>query len=273
MRGHIEEHPDYASKIYNNPIEILKAIKDLMYNTIRAQSPVAVMMETILRLININQQEDSLLDYVKRFKQQCEIFVSQIGKRFLDSFVEQLEEYRTETNATKQLELKKRAFDRWLAYLVMKGADWTKYGVILKQIVTQYSLGNDQYPKTLTHAISILSDHKFDLTYQESRKKKQNNAKDKDKEQGKEKKDKDEMQTELNFAQLEGSCYCCGKKGHWSPQCNKKDKIPRSEWAINKTAEATFIQAASNNQSVASLPATTTPASASSSGRRSQVDF
>jgi hypothetical protein len=65
MRGHIDTHPDFDTTIYNNPIELLIAIKVLMYNTTRAQNPMVVMMETIGRLINIKQQEDSLLDYVK----------------------------------------------------------------------------------------------------------------------------------------------------------------------------------------------------------------
>jgi hypothetical protein len=125
-RGRIDTHPDFDTKIYNNPIELLVVIKVLMYDTICAQNPMVVMTETIGRLINIKQQEDSLLDYVKRFKQQCDILVSQLGKRFLDIFVEQLEEYCEETDAAKKEALKKGAFDRWLAYLIMKGADWTK---------------------------------------------------------------------------------------------------------------------------------------------------
>jgi hypothetical protein len=76
MRGRIDTHPDFDTKIYNNPIELLVAIKVLMYDTIRAQNPMVVMTETIGRLINIKQQEDSLLDYVKRFKQQRDILAS-----------------------------------------------------------------------------------------------------------------------------------------------------------------------------------------------------
>jgi hypothetical protein len=173
MRGRIEAYPDYESKIYNDPIELLKAIRVLMYNTIRAQSPMAVMTEAILRLINIKQQEDPLLDYVKRFKQQRDILVSQIGKRFLDNFVEHLEEYRLESDQGKQNDLKKAAFNRWMAYLVMNGADQTKYGSILKQMVAQFSMGVDRYPKTLEVAVDVLTEHRFDAEFCELRKAKQ----------------------------------------------------------------------------------------------------
>lgn len=77
MRGRIDTHPDFEMKIYNDPIELLKAIKVLMYDSIRVQNPMVVMTETIGRLIHIKQSEDSLLDYVKRFKQPRDILVSQ----------------------------------------------------------------------------------------------------------------------------------------------------------------------------------------------------
>jgi hypothetical protein len=68
MRGRIDTHPEFDTKIYNNPIELLVAVKVIMYDTIHAQNPMVVTTETIGGLINIKKQEDSLLDYVKRFK-------------------------------------------------------------------------------------------------------------------------------------------------------------------------------------------------------------
>ena len=50
--------------------------------------------------------------------------------------------------------------------------------------------------------------------------------------------DKDETTkaSEASFTQTENTkmCYCCGKKGHVSPKCPEKDKIPREDWAIHK---------------------------------------
>ena len=39
----------------------------------------------------------------------------------------------------------------------------------------------------------------------------------------------------LSFAQLEIRYYCCGKKGHKSPQCKYKNIIPKEDWATTKT--------------------------------------
>ena len=50
---------------------LLEAIKTLMHDPIRAKCTCALLTEAISRTLNIKQIEnESLLDYVKRFKQQ-----------------------------------------------------------------------------------------------------------------------------------------------------------------------------------------------------------
>ena len=49
-----------------------------------------------------------------------------------------------------------------------------------------------------------------------------------------EKTSKEDEKLSLSFAQLEGCCYCCGKPGHLSSHCRKRDKIPKEEWHVNK---------------------------------------
>ena len=42
------------------------------------------------------------------------------------------------------------------------------------------------------------------------------------------------MSNEQSFAQgTDVVCYCCGKKGHKSPDCPDKDKIPKEKWYQN----------------------------------------
>ena len=53
----------------------------------------------------------------------------------------------------------------------------------------------------------------------------------------------EKLQDILSFTQMKGRCFCCGKPGHKSPQCRQKHKIPREEWACNKTQ---FTQAKDN---------------------------
>jgi hypothetical protein len=94
---------------------------------------------------------------------------SQMGSNMLDTFVEQQADYPN--NAAEQTAMKTAAFQRWLAYLLLKGSDRTKYGSLLMGFVSQFSLGNDQYPKDLTTATDVLSNHKFDPSFFETQKK------------------------------------------------------------------------------------------------------
>jgi hypothetical protein len=46
--------------------------------------------------------------------------------------------------------------------MYLSNADKAKYGSILKGLSTQQSLSNDQYPRTITNANNVLSNHPFD---------------------------------------------------------------------------------------------------------------
>jgi hypothetical protein len=77
-----------------------------------------------------------------------------------------------------------------------------KYGSILTGLITQQSLRNDQYPKTITKAYNVLSNHKFDIVRVASKNPNRNGSKQA----------KWELEPEkinLSFAQMEGKCFCC----------------------------------------------------------------
>ena len=166
MQTRVEKHPEYKDKIENDPIALLKAIQTLMHDAVRAQYPYVSMTDALSRVVNIRQQEnESLLDYVKRFKQQRDILKSHVGTKVLNDFIEQSEEFRNEKSTTKQDEMKEEAMERWMAYLFLKGSDQTKYGSVMRGFVDLFSLENNQYPKTVAIATDILSNHKLDQRF------------------------------------------------------------------------------------------------------------
>ena len=118
-----------------------------------------------------------------------------------------------------------------MAYLLLRNSDKDKYEGLLRGLMTQFSMDNDQYPKTITSAIDILSNYKWDSS----------KAKwDKNKQKGTPKGDDDTASTaslastEASFAQKgKKQCFCCGNEGHFSPDCPDKDK-PKSQWAVKK---------------------------------------
>ena len=87
MQQQIEEHPEYNMKILDNPIELLKQIKTLAHDTVRAEYPIASIVNHVARWVNVKQYEDeNLLDYVKRSKYNRDIAKSQIGTEFLHHY-------------------------------------------------------------------------------------------------------------------------------------------------------------------------------------------
>jgi hypothetical protein len=93
----------------------------------------------------------------------------------------------------------------------------------LKGFVFQFSLGNDQYPKTLTTATDVLSNHKIDQKYYHERP------------------TNDETSSNAtSFAQRhehEMTCYCHGKKVHLSPECGKRNTIPHEQRHVNQAMQ------------------------------------
>jgi hypothetical protein len=152
----------------------------LIHGPIRAKYPFASLTEAISRMLNLKQSEnEGLLDYVKRFKESRDIMKSHVGTDILDKFVKNTLEYRDESNTTLKKEMKDGAFDRWMAYLLIRNSDQAKYGSLSNGLVLQFSMQNNQYPKTCTTATYILSNHRFD-NRGNSTKKKWNNRPKKD---------------------------------------------------------------------------------------------
>lgn len=104
--------------------------------------------------------------------------------------------------------------DQILAFKYLDNADKTKYGSILTGLNNQQSLGNDQYPKSVTESNNVLSNHKFDAMPSKSGGKNKNNLSEGNKNIEKKDEDKEDEEVNLSFAQLEGKCYSCGKAGH-----------------------------------------------------------
>ena len=134
MQARIEEHPDFSTKIVNKPIQLLETIKTCIQQTVRAQYPLVSATESLKVFLNMRQRDDEeLLDYVKRFKQQRDIVKSQMGTKILDHFVTTTEEY-SNADTAEQKELVESSFERWTAYLLLKSVDRNKYGGLQTQI-------------------------------------------------------------------------------------------------------------------------------------------
>ena len=247
MKNKIEAKSDFDG-IKNNPIKLLKAIKEHALNYQEKRYSMSIILDLFRALMGTKQKEgESLQDYTKQFRVAWDVLKSHIGGLIiLSKIMEGMKEYKTANNDEKGV-MQEKAFNQFLAFLYLENSDRAKYGSILTGLNTQQSLGNDQYPKSITKANNVLSNHRFDTNPKSSNANKKGNSSDGSK--GKDKKDdnKDEDNINFSFAQLEGRCYCCGKAGHKSPSCRNKSK-PKEEWAVSKAQQSHAVQTNPSDQ-------------------------
>jgi hypothetical protein len=163
IQDRIHAHPDFETNIENDPIKLLKAIKMLMNDPVRARYPYASVTEAIARFMTCRKLENKpLADYVKRFKGNQDSMAQNMGKDFLKDSVKNLKQYADETNTDKRDEMQKGSYAQWTAYMLMKNSNQGKYGSLMTSLATQFSMGTNQYPKDVMAAADILTNHRFD---------------------------------------------------------------------------------------------------------------
>jgi len=69
MQRRIETHPNYATRIEDNPIVLLKEIQKLIHKTVQAQYSLLMMHEVIKALVNVKKKDGKeLLDLCQMFQ-------------------------------------------------------------------------------------------------------------------------------------------------------------------------------------------------------------
>ncbi|MEN9849167.1 MAG: hypothetical protein RL368_1907, partial [Pseudomonadota bacterium] len=209
LKNKIQSRSDFQ-KIKQDPILLIQVIEEhtVCYN--EEKYPLCILFEALKNLVTTRQKEnESLIDYTSRIKSAIDVLVSQLGGPIV------MPRYMNKVHISAE-----EAFENLLAVIILENADKSKYSALKNGLENQYSLSNNQYPKTCVDMINALSNHKVNDKLEKTQK---NITKDSSADS-----------PELSFAQLENdTCFCCGRKGHKSPRC-RYNKKPKEEWAINK---------------------------------------
>jgi hypothetical protein len=164
IQDRIHAHPDFETKIKNDPIKLLKAIEIeiLINDPVRARYLYASVTEVMTRFMTCRQLENKpLADYIKRSKGNQDSMAQNMGKDFLKDFVKNTKQYADETDTDKQDKMQKGLYARWTAYMLMKNSDQGKYGLLMTSLTTQFSMGTNQYPKDVMSAVDTLTNQRF----------------------------------------------------------------------------------------------------------------
>jgi hypothetical protein len=67
--------------------------------------------------------------------------------------------------------MKIRAFNKWMTYLLLQNSNQNKYGSMTNRLIAHFSMGNNQYPKTIMAATDIVSNRRHDNWGNQNKKK------------------------------------------------------------------------------------------------------
>ena len=128
-----------------------------------------------------------------------------------------------------------------MAYLLITNSEQTKYASLTNGLASQYSMKNNQYPKSIVSATDIMRNHCHDDAGKQKERRK-GKPKEKDKDESKDEEDQPpQTGNDANFAKRgslrEGTCYCCGKAGHISPDCPDAANTPKSQWYLKAASQ------------------------------------
>jgi len=163
MQAKVQSRSDFESQVYNNPLKLLNAIREHAMNFQDARYKMSVIPDAFRALFNSKQAEgENLTEYTRKFKAAKDIIVSHLGVPLnLAKYVKTMSKYDA-NNPDKHKVLTKQSQEQFLAFLFLENADQSKYGTLMRNLNSQKSLGNDEYPKTVVDACEVLSNHKFD---------------------------------------------------------------------------------------------------------------
>ena len=261
MQSKLENRSEFESKIKGNPIELLKAIKEHAMRFQETKWYILTIIDAMKAFINMKQKDDeSLIDYRKRFKTARDVFMSHIGgPLFLNKVVERhtdyikiedliqmedvsKEEYKETLDANEKVT--KLVFHEFCSGLYLDNCDRLKYGEFSSNLYSQYGLGNDQYPKTLTNAHQALATVKISQAYWDKQRSKRRNR---GSSQGNNNDDQtrpakvidagdSDTVSEMTYVQFKRQryCYVCGDKACSAKTCPQRPHKKYEDWHINK---------------------------------------
>ncbi len=156
-----------------NPVELLKLIQGLCCSfDSKTQSVMATIASQKLLFTYYQKDGVSNTDYHREFMAHVETIETYGGVgaiRIVPAFVTQeLIKMKTEGSCLdpkvptddKLATAKATVRDKFLAGLMLSGANYNRYNILRYELANQYGFGNDLYPKTVDQCLTMLNRHK-----------------------------------------------------------------------------------------------------------------
>ena len=94
MQIAVKELPNYETSMLDNPLQLLTVVEKLLHVPRKAVYPMLALIETLSSLMSLRQGEnDTLLIYLEKFKNEKNMVVSLFGSKMLDGHVKNTKAY------------------------------------------------------------------------------------------------------------------------------------------------------------------------------------
>ena len=103
-----------------------------------------------------------LAEYIIHFKELHDIFATQNGKGFHDTYVAMHTEGFNELTAGERAKLQREAYDHWIGLLFLKHTDMRHFGSLIDDLQVSFACNHNEYPHSLEKVIDMLDSWKLD---------------------------------------------------------------------------------------------------------------
>jgi hypothetical protein len=126
MQNKIVSRTIFEDTIYNDPIELLKAVKEHALNYQETRYEMSIISDAFRAVFNVRQKEgESLQDYTRRFKTAREILESHLGGQIiLSKYVRSMPTYN-ENDVENNTKLIETSSEQLFAFLYLENTDQT----------------------------------------------------------------------------------------------------------------------------------------------------
>jgi hypothetical protein len=151
MKNKVESLQGYdLIEANDDVVKVLNGIKELTFKTHEVQYGYWAICQTVRRVLTMRQQDNEpLAEYYKRSTSGVDVAESQWGI---------LVPAAAAANETNE----KTPRDKFITYVFLAGVDTKKYGRLKTELSNAYVAGQNNYPKTVESAVTMLSHYMND---------------------------------------------------------------------------------------------------------------
>jgi hypothetical protein len=159
MKDEIRSRNDFITKVRDNPIELLKAIKEHALGIGKDRPGVAVIADALTAVLTTKQETNECVwNYTARFRSALNLMKEvNRGMPIVPNHIVAASPGDNPDDLENVRDVRENHFNQLMAYCFIKNARDDKYGSLLRYLKNEYTRGNNRYPLTIADASAVLS--------------------------------------------------------------------------------------------------------------------